>query len=261
MFRRAYVLPLDGGAEGWRYLGRRWGSARPSAAILARRLGQAHDPRLVAGRVRGSAGDPSRESPVVTVFTSGWKLIRLVRASAPASRTSVTSPRAVVDEPEGRHRAGLDAEDLAQLLGRAEGEPPEAPIASCGRLRSMRGLVLGGDEEEAALLVLDEQVLRVRRPGCPALTDCDSATVKTAGHARRSRCSMPSARGCAKRPAGEVGQRISNSASGAVLEAGPHAAQDGRVNRWRRLARGVPPPREHGKEEQASCNAASIWGT
>ena len=60
-------------------------------------------------------------------------------------------PLAVVDEPEGRHRAGLDAEDQAQLLGRAEGQPPGGADRLVQPLEVDAGLGIGDDEEQAAL--------------------------------------------------------------------------------------------------------------
>jgi hypothetical protein len=71
-------------------------------------------------------------------------------------------PGRVVEEREGRHRAGLDAEHLAQLLRGAEREPPRGSDRAVHPLEVDRRLVLGRDEEKAALLVLDEQVLGMR---------------------------------------------------------------------------------------------------
>jgi hypothetical protein len=63
--------------------------------------------------------------------------------------------------PKG-HRAGLDAKDLAQLLGRAEGQPARRAERLVQALQVDPRLGMRDDEEDAALLVLEEQVLRVK---------------------------------------------------------------------------------------------------
>ena len=87
--------------------------------------------------------------------------VRAVRAAAaPASRMTVTAPARVVDHAEGRDRAGHDAEQLGEKLRPAEGEAGAAdPLVQ--RLHVDLGVLLGDDQEDLVLLVLEEEVLGV----------------------------------------------------------------------------------------------------
>ena len=73
----------------------------------------------------------------------------------------MTRPARVVDGAERRHRAGLDAEHLAQQLGRAEREAAGGAEQPVQRLEVDRGVLQRGDQKKRALLVLEEQVLGV----------------------------------------------------------------------------------------------------
>jgi hypothetical protein len=76
-------------------------------------------------------------------------------------------PVRVVEKRERCHRARLDAERLAQQLGRAERQTPRRADRLVQPLQVDGGLVARDDEEQAALLVLEEQVL-----GMPARERC-----------------------------------------------------------------------------------------
>src|SRR5215212_589511 len=152
------ILCLWTAVPGKGNLGRRWGWDR-FAAILARRLGQAHDPRLVSGR-----GEELQETGPRQPRRRGiHERVEIDRIAAHQRLVDDERhpPLAVGDEPEGRQRAGLDAEDQAQLLGRAEGQATGGADRLVQPLEVDAGSGLGDDEEEAALLVLEEQVLRM----------------------------------------------------------------------------------------------------
>ena len=74
----------------------------------------------------------------------------------------------VVDRGERGHRAGLDAECLAQELGRAEGEAAAAAQTSMQRLELDHGVFERCQEYERPLLVLEKQIFGMRTRDAPA---------------------------------------------------------------------------------------------
>src|SRR6516162_11575509 len=72
------------------------------------------------------------------------------------------APLAVVHRRERRDRAGLDAERRAQEVGGAEGEAAGSGQAPVQRLELDHRILERRDQEQRPLLVLEEQVLRVR---------------------------------------------------------------------------------------------------
>ena len=71
------------------------------------------------------------------------------------------APVGVVDGAERRDRAGLDAERSAQQSGVPKEKRPPAPSRRCSDLRSIAASSSADDQEQRALLVLQEQVLGV----------------------------------------------------------------------------------------------------
>src|SRR5580704_17103992 len=68
-------------------------------------------------------------------------------------------PAGIVDDRERGHRAGLDAEEFAHELGRAEREPPRSAEKPVQRAQFDLGVLTRHDEKRRALFVAQEQVL------------------------------------------------------------------------------------------------------
>ena len=102
----------------------------------------------------------SRESAVVMVLVRGCALM-----TSNSSKPFVDRDRhlafLVIHGAEKRHGAGFDAELVHQLLGAAEGEAPRRAEPLVQALQIDIRVLATGDEEETALLVLEEQILRV----------------------------------------------------------------------------------------------------
>ena len=74
---------------------------------------------------------------------------------------TLTRPALVVDGGERSHRAGLDAERLAQELGGAEREAPGRAQEAVQRFELDRRVFQRHHEEQRTLFVAQEQVLGV----------------------------------------------------------------------------------------------------
>ena len=142
---------------------------RPAIPIHQRALGQpaGAESGLVAGRAQEQQ-EVSRESAVVMELTSGWKLIRSCSIRL-ASRIIVTGAGPVVGERKRRHGAGLDPQDLAQLLGRAERQPARGADRRMDALQIDLGLVLATMRNRRPFLSLTKRFLEWA-PGNAGLT-------------------------------------------------------------------------------------------
>ena len=74
----------------------------------------------------------------------------------------------VVDGAERRHRAGLDAPDFAQQVGRAEREAPAGAEPPVQGLELDLGVFQRHHQKKRVLLVAQEQVLGVAAGNLPA---------------------------------------------------------------------------------------------
>src|SRR6478735_934020 len=167
-------------------------------------------------------------------------------------------PGQVVDDGEGRYRAGLDAEARPQLLSRTEREATRGADCHMGPFKVDGGLVPGGDEEVAAFLVLDEEVLRVspRNGGLDRsrFRDREHGGVLDGLGADAERIQMRQ-----ERMRREMGHDFELRFRG-VLEGGRTRLKTERVNRWGRMARSVPSPWAAWPGGESLLQCESIWG-
>ena len=138
--------------------------AAPSGPSMAAAAAGAASMSRIRGWCPQAAMNFSRsaaEIAVVMSLVSGWQLTGSWR-SRPASSTTCHPVRGVVDQAEGRDRAGQHAQVRHQPLGAAEGEAPAAePLAQPFEVD--RPVLQRHDQpHRVALLVAQEEVLDVR---------------------------------------------------------------------------------------------------